>query len=136
MRLPRAALVYRSMATEENLTPTPCTAFQGILMGQAVPLMITEKLADINLRVWAELGRTQLPIGTALELPVGSVVDLDRTADAPVDLFVNGLCFGSGNLLVTEDGEWAIVVKTLNKPVVRKPALVGGAGIVADQDTP
>jgi flagellar motor switch protein FliN len=101
-----------------------------------VSVPITEKLADINLRVWAELGRTQLAIGTALELPVGSVVDLDRTADAPVDLFVNGLCFGSGNLLVTEDGEWAIEVKTLNKPVVRKPALVGGAGIVADQDTP
>ncbi len=61
--------------------------------------------------MWAELGRTQLPLGAALELPVGSVVDLDRTADAPVDLFVNGLCFGHGHLLVTEDGEWAIEVK-------------------------
>jgi flagellar motor switch protein FliN/FliY len=96
----------------------------------AVP--ITEKLGDINLRVWAELGRTKLPIGEALELPVGALVDLDRTADAPVDLFINGLCFGHGHLLVTEDGEWAIEVLSLNKPVVRKPALVGGAGIVAD----
>ena len=61
------------------------------------------------------------------------MVDLDRTADAPVDLFINGLCFGHGNLLVTEDGEWAIEVLSLNKPVVRKPALVGGAGIVADR---
>jgi flagellar motor switch protein FliN len=94
---------------------------------------ISEKLGDINLRVWAELGRTQLPIGEALELPVGSVVDLDRTADSAVDLFINGLCFGRGNLLVTEDGEWAIEVLALNKPVIRKPALVGGAGIVADQ---
>jgi flagellar motor switch protein FliN/FliY len=97
----------------------------------AVP--ITEKLEDINLRVWAELGRTQLAIGDALELPVGAVVDLDRTADSAVDLFINGLCFGHGNLLVTEDGEWAIEVLSLNKPVVRKPALVGGAGIVTDQ---
>jgi flagellar motor switch protein FliN len=94
---------------------------------------ITEKLGDIHLRVWAELGRTQLPIGQALELPVGAVVDLDRTADSAVDLFINGLCFGHGNLLVTEDGEWAIEVLSLNKPVVRKPALVGGAGIVTDQ---
>jgi flagellar motor switch protein FliN/FliY len=97
----------------------------------AIP--ITEKLGDIGLRVWAELGRTQLPIGEALELPIGSVVDLDRTAESPVDLFVNGLCFGHGNLLVTEDGEWAIEVLSLNKPVIRKPSLVGGAGIVADQ---
>jgi flagellar motor switch protein FliN len=101
--------------------------------GVNVAVPITEKLGDINLRVWAELGRTQLPIGEALELPVGSVVDLDRTADSTVDLFINGLCFGHGNLLVTEDGEWAIEVLTLNRPVVRKPALVGGAGIVADQ---
>jgi flagellar motor switch protein FliN/FliY len=93
---------------------------------------ISEKLGDINLRVWAELGRTQLPIGEALELPIGAVVDLDRTADSAVDLFINGLCFGHGNLLVTEDGEWAIEVLALNKPVIRKPALVGGAGIVAD----
>jgi flagellar motor switch protein FliN/FliY len=101
--------------------------------GLNVGVPITEKLGDINLRVWAELGRTQLPIGEALELPIGSVVDLDRTADSPVDLFINGLCFGHGNLRVTEDGEWAIEVLALNKPVVRKPALVGGAGIVADQ---
>ena len=104
--------------------------------GVNVGVPITEKLGEINLRVWAELGRTQLPIGEALELPVGGVVDLDRTADAPVDLFINGLCFGHGNLLVTEDGEWAIEVLALNKPVVRKPALVGGAGIVADQHDP
>ena len=101
--------------------------------GSNISVPITEKLGEINLRVWAELGRTQLPIGEALELPVGSLVDLDRTADAPVDLFINGLCFGHGHLLVTEDGEWAIEVLTLNKPVVRKPALVGGAGIVSDQ---
>jgi flagellar motor switch protein FliN/FliY len=101
--------------------------------GLDVGVPITEKLGDINLRVWAELGRTQLPIGQALELPVGAVVDLDRTADSAVDLFINGLCFGHGNLLVTEDGEWAIEVLSLNKPVVRKPALVGGAGIVTDQ---
>jgi flagellar motor switch protein FliN/FliY len=101
--------------------------------GISVGVPITEKLSDINLRVWAELGRTQLPIGEALELPIGAVVDLDRTADSPVDLFINGLCFGHGHLHVTEDGEWAIEVLSLNKPVVRKPALVGGAGIVADQ---
>jgi hypothetical protein len=57
-------------------------------------------------------------------------VDLDRTAESPVDLFVNGLCFGHGNLLVTDDGEWAIEVTTLNRPSIRQPALVGGAGVV------
>lgn len=90
---------------------------------------IEEKLGGVTLRLWAELGRTRLALGAALELPDGAVVDLDRTADAPVDLFVNGLCFGHGHLLVTDDGEWAIEVETLITPTVRKPSLVGGTGV-------
>ena len=100
--------------------------------GAAVPM--TQKLSDMKLRFWAELGRTELPIGVALELPGGAVVDLDRTADAPVDLFVNGLCFGHGKLLVTADGEWAIEVLALSRPTIRRPALVGGAGLVPARD--
>lgn len=65
-------------------------------------------LGETNLRVWAELGRTRIPLGRALTLPLGAVVDLDRAADAPVDLFVNGLRFAHGHLLVTDEGEWAV----------------------------
>jgi flagellar motor switch protein FliN/FliY len=35
------------------------------------------------------------------------VVELDRPADAPVDLYVNGVRFAQGHLIVTDDGEWA-----------------------------
>jgi flagellar motor switch protein FliN len=89
--------------------------------GQDQPetLGVEEALGAVNLRVWAELGRTKLPLGRALELPLGAVVDLDRAADAPVDLFVNGLCFAQGHLLVTDDGEWAIVIDELGG---RRPA--------------
>lgn len=93
--------------------------------GAGVSVSLVETLGSINLRVWAELGRTELALGHALELPIGAVVDLDVAADAPVDLFVNGLCFGQGHLLVTEDGEWAIQVQSLNNPTVRAPAMAG-----------
>jgi hypothetical protein len=49
---------------------------------------------------------------------------------------VNGLCFGHGHLLVTDDGEWAIEVQSLSKPSVRRPSLVGGAGVTANEPTP
>jgi flagellar motor switch protein FliN len=138
VQLVPSAFVVRMARAIDELSMEQTAADYGAQDGDgdgalSVSVPITEKLEDINLRVWAELGRTRLPIGTALELPRGSVLDLDRTADAPVDLFINGLCFGHGNLLVTEDGEWAIEVTSLKKPVVRKPALVGGAGIVADK---
>ncbi len=88
---------------------------------------LSETLSTITLRVWAELGRAELALGDALELPVGAVVDLDRGVDAPVDLFVNGLCFGQGQLLVTEEGEWAIQIHALDNPTSRMPALAGSA---------
>jgi flagellar motor switch protein FliN len=139
--VPSAFVVRMARAMDEISTEQTALREFGSPDGQSgepgeggVP--ITETLNEISLRFWAELGRTQLPLGAALELPVGAVVDLDRTADSPVDLFVNGLCFGHGHLLVTEDGEWAIEVESLTKPSVRKPSLVGGAGVTANQPSP
>ncbi len=69
-----------------------------------------QALGEIRLRVWAELGRTELGLSRALQLPLGAVVELDREADAAVDLFVNGMRFGSGRLMVTDEGEWALAL--------------------------
>ena len=74
---------------------------------------VHEALEGITLRVWAELGRARLPLGSAIDLPLGAVVDLDCAADAPVDIFVNGLRFAQGQLLVTDDGEWAVSLDAL-----------------------
>ena len=65
-------------------------------------------LRGVTLRVWAELGRAQLPVGRAAGLGPGSVVELDRDVDQPVDVFANGHRIGTGRLLLVEDGEWAV----------------------------
>jgi flagellar motor switch protein FliM len=70
-------------------------------------------LSSIFVRVWAELGRTHLPLGQALELASGVVVELDQRVDAPVELFANGLCFANGSLVVTADGAWGVQVAEL-----------------------
>ena len=83
---------------------------------RAEPRQTLEGLAimrNIPMRVWAELGRTSIALGRALELPRGTVVELDQEAAAPIELFVNGLCFAHGELLVTDDGEWAVRVDSL-----------------------
>jgi flagellar motor switch protein FliN/FliY len=69
---------------------------------------LDEALRDIRVRVWAELGRTRVSLGAAPQLPPGAVLELDRKADDPVDLYVNGLRFASGRLVLTEEGEWAL----------------------------
>jgi flagellar motor switch protein FliN/FliY len=82
-------------------------------------LALEEALCGINLRVWAELGRSRMPLGSALGLPIGAVLDLDRAADAPVDLYVNGMRFARGQLLVTDDGEWAVSLEALENEGLR-----------------
>jgi flagellar motor switch protein FliN len=68
-------------------------------------------LHAVPVRVWAELGRARMPAGTSLDLPTGSVVELDREVEDPVDLYVDGLHFATGRLRVAEDGSLQLEVE-------------------------
>jgi flagellar motor switch protein FliN/FliY len=72
-------------------------------------------LRAVPVRVWAELGRSRMPAGTSLDLPTGSVVELDREVEDPVDLYVDGLHFASGRLRVAEDGSLQLEVETVHR---------------------
>jgi flagellar motor switch protein FliN len=76
-------------------------------------LGLDESLRGVKVRVWAELGRSKMPIGRLVGTPAGAVVELDRAADEPVDLFVNGMRFASGRLVVSEGGEWSVRIEEL-----------------------
>jgi flagellar motor switch protein FliN/FliY len=71
-----------------------------------------EALADVPVRLRAELGRTRLSVSRAVALEEGAIVDLERSPDAPVELFLNGVAFGTARLLVV-DGEWAIRIESI-----------------------
>ena len=70
-------------------------------------------LRAVPVRVWAELGRARMPAGNSLDLPTGSVVELDREVEDPVDLYVDGLHFATGRLRVAEDGSLQLQVETV-----------------------
>jgi flagellar motor switch protein FliN len=71
-------------------------------------------LLDTKLRVWAEIGRTQLPASTVVGMSEGAILDLDRESDEPADLYVNGRHLGTGRLILVE-GEWALRIETLHE---------------------
>jgi flagellar motor switch protein FliN/FliY len=73
-------------------------------------------LREVPVCVSAELGRFRMGVARAVRLQPGSVVVLDAGADDPVALFVNGRSFGTGRLLVTNDGEWAVRLEQLCVP--------------------
>jgi flagellar motor switch protein FliN/FliY len=70
-------------------------------------------LAGIPVRVWAELGRAQMPSAQIVGLPSGAVVELDRQADEAIDIFVNGMRFASGRLIVVDGSDWAVRIEEI-----------------------
>lgn len=68
---------------------------------------VATHLLDVDVRMWAELGRSKLALGSAVSLGTGAIVDLDREPDEALDVFVNGRLFAKGRLLLV-DGEWAV----------------------------
>lgn len=73
---------------------------------------LSEQLRGVELRFWAELGRARVPVRQAVSLGAGSIVELDHHPDAPVELYVNGLRFGTARLQLV-DGEWAVRIEEI-----------------------
>ncbi len=62
-----------------------------------------DMLLDVPVSLSVELGTTQLPMKEVLELGEGSVITLDKEADAPVELYVNSRLIARGEVVVVED---------------------------------
>ena len=60
-------------------------------------------LQDVDLNVKIELGRTHMLVEDVLRLNEGSVVELDKLAGDPVDIYVNERLVARGEVLVVND---------------------------------
>ena len=60
-------------------------------------------LLDVPVKITVELGSCQMPMRELLQLSSGSVVQLDKLAESPVDLYVNHKKVARGEVVVVED---------------------------------
>ena len=60
-------------------------------------------LLDVKVKLSVELGACQMPMRDALQLNPGSVVKLDKAAQAPVDLYANQKRIARGEIVVVDD---------------------------------
>lgn len=60
-------------------------------------------LSDVHMNVRIELGRTKMFVEDVLKLGQGAVVELDKLAGDPVDVFVNDRKVARGEVLVLND---------------------------------
>jgi flagellar motor switch protein FliN len=82
-------------------------------------------LADVNLNVKIELGRTRMLVEDVLKLAEGAVVELDKLAGDPVDVYVNDRHIARGEVLVLNDNFCVrineIIRNSLDDPSAKKP---------------
>ncbi|MHB1687325.1 MAG: flagellar motor switch protein FliN [Ignavibacteriaceae bacterium] len=71
-------------------------------------------LKDLQLNVYIELGRTQMQIKEILELERGYVIELDKLASEPVDIYVNNKKIAEGEVVVI-DKHFGIRITNLNE---------------------
>jgi flagellar motor switch protein FliN/FliY len=109
--VPRSFLVRMGQALEEHAEHARAA---DRARGAADATVPAAALRDVKLRVWAEIGRTRMPMARAVGIRPGEVVELDRDAEDPVDLYVNGRRFATGTLLRVDDGDWAVRIESLD----------------------
>jgi flagellar motor switch protein FliN len=68
-----------------------------------VQMSSIDMLRDVDLNVKIELGRARMMVEDVLKLAEGSVVELDKLAGDPVDVFVNDRLVARGEVLVLND---------------------------------
>jgi flagellar motor switch protein FliN/FliY len=114
---PRAEKVMGPEATDLPPLPKPDLPDLGLGTGpgDARDLRL---LADVQVELAVEIGRVKLPLRDLLSLAPGAVLELDRAADAPVDVLVNGCLVARGEVVVI-DGEFGVRVTAVVERVDR-----------------
>lgn len=73
-------------------------------------------LNDINLNVTVELGRTRMYVEDVLRLNENSVVELEKAAGDPVDIFVNNRHVARGEVLVLNENFCVRISEIVKQP--------------------
>lgn len=89
---------FEKLAAEASAPPADASA----PAGAAVEVNL-EVILDVPVTLSMEVGRTRIPIRNLLQLNQGSVVELERAAGEPLDVYVNGTLVAHGEVVVVND---------------------------------
>lgn len=105
------------VATDETVTiqPIKFASFDDLNPAQGEANKNLDILMDIKLQLTVELGRTELPIKKVLELTRGSIIELEKIAGEPVELYANGKLIAHGEVVVIEDN-FGLRITSITEP--------------------
>ncbi|HEV7644471.1 MAG TPA: flagellar motor switch protein FliN [Pyrinomonadaceae bacterium] len=84
------------------------------------------RLLDVEMNVTVRFGSTQIPLREVANFGVGSMIELDRNVDEPVDLLVNNAPFAQGEVVVV-DGYYGVRISKLSAPCESTETLISHA---------
>jgi flagellar motor switch protein FliN len=82
----------------------------------AVDPLNLKLVMDVELSVTLRFGQRQLPLREVLELASGSVIELDRQVDEPVELLLDGKLIARGEAVIV-DGNYGLRVTEIPQPM-------------------
>jgi flagellar motor switch protein FliN/FliY len=87
-----------SKQTTESEEPTPSNLFNANDLGI---------LNEVSITLSIEIGRAQIKIRDLLNLTKDSIIDLNKLAGEPVDIYANGKLISKGNI-ITANGKYCV----------------------------
>jgi len=69
-------------------------------------------LLDVELPVSVSFGRAQLALEDVLKLDSGSIIELNRTVDEPVEIILNNCVIARGKVVVV-DGNYGVKIEQI-----------------------
>jgi flagellar motor switch protein FliN/FliY len=112
--VPQAFIVRMTQALQEQGEEIQVGPSSGVDGGDLLAAgMDAAWLEGARLRLSGELGRTRLPAGRVVDLAGGAIVPLDKRATDPIDLYVNGMPFARGRLVLVDESDWAVRIESI-----------------------
>lgn len=81
-----------------------------------------ERLLDVELEVVVRFGLTQIPLRELVRIGVGSMIELNRQVDEPVELLVNNRPLARGSVVVV-DGYYGVCITEIGQLEERRLSL-------------
>lgn len=81
---------------------------------ESIPTENLDLLMDVALEITVELGRKEMTFGEILQLSKGSLIELTKVADGPVDIYVNRSKIAEGEVVVIDEHFGVRITRILN----------------------
>ena len=81
-----------------------------------IPTINGDEKPNVNLTVSIELGRVRMRLEDVLQVSKGSVLELDRLADEPVDIVVNDQLVARGEVVVLNEKFAVRICEVMSAP--------------------